>query len=122
MTQQDRNVEAFAQLQRAAEEQEERRRQYYARLRGMYGPDDWPRGTILVFYPNPNEKDQEIRAAVKIGVNQWTLTARGSSRTWEETLEKIGLGKIMHRVTATQPEIVVESVEYAIEAEELWET
>ncbi len=75
----------------------------------MYGPGDWPRGTILIFYLNPNEKDQEIRAAVKIGVNQWTITGRGNSRTWDETLEKIGPGKLMHQVTATQPEMTIEA-------------
>jgi hypothetical protein len=74
----------------------------------MYGPGDWPRGTVLIFYPNPDEKDQEIRAVVKIGMNQWTTTGRGSSRIWDETLEKIGPGKIMHLVTVTQPEVVIE--------------
>jgi hypothetical protein len=109
MTDQDQYSETLARMNKSAQEQLERQRLYRARLRSMYGPDDWSRGTILVFYPNPNEKDQEIRATVKIGVDQWTITARGSSRTWEETLEKIGPGKIMHRVTVTQPEIVIEA-------------
>lgn len=105
----ERQDETLVRMQRMAEEQAERRRRYLARLRSTYGPGDWDRGSVLIFYPDPNEKDQEIRVAVKIGVDQWTLTGRGSSRTWDETLEKIGLGKIMHRMTASQPEIVVEA-------------
>jgi hypothetical protein len=108
-TNQDQYAETLAHLQQSAQEQQERQRRYRAHLRGMYGPGDWPRGTILVFYPNPNENDQEIRAAVKIGIDQWTTTARGNSRTWDETLEKIGSGKILHRVTATQPEVIIEA-------------
>jgi hypothetical protein len=114
MPNQDQHAEMLANMQRAAAAQEEEIRRNRARLRGMYGPGDWPRGTTLIFYPNPNEKDQEVRAAVKIGVDQWTTTGRGSSRTWDETLEKIGPGKILHRVTATEPEIVVEAQQPAI--------
>jgi hypothetical protein len=105
----DEQHEALAQVQRMAAEQAEQRQQYLVHLRNMYGPDNWDRGTILIFYPNPNEKDQEIRASVKIGVNQWTLTARGNSRTWDEMLEKVGPGKLMHRMTASIPEVVIEA-------------
>jgi hypothetical protein len=105
----ERYDEALAQMQRGAAEQAERQRQHRACLRSVYGPDEWDRGTVLIFYPNPNEKDQEIRAAVKIGMGQWTLTARGGIRTWDEMLEKLGLGKILHRMTASEPEIVIEA-------------
>lgn len=109
-------AEMLAQVQRSAAEQEERRRLYRARLRGMYGPDDWPRGAVLVFYPNPNEKDQEARAAIKIGVSQWTLTGRGGTRPWDEMLEKIGPGKILHRVTTTEPEIILQAEQPGLSA------
>jgi hypothetical protein len=117
MADQDQYAEMLAQMQHAADAQEEQRRRYRARLRGMYGPGDWPRGTILIFYPNPDEKDQEVRAAVKIGVDQWTITGRGNSRTWDETLEKVGPGKILHRVTSTEPEILVEEQQPALDGE-----
>ena len=109
MTSEQRQAEMLAQIAITAKQQEEQQRQYRAYLRGKYGPGDWPRGTILIFYPGPDEKDQEIRAAIKIGVNEWALTARGGTRTWDETLVKIGPSKLMHLVTATQPEIVIEA-------------
>lgn len=114
MTDQDRNAEMLAQMRQAAEEQQEQQRRYRAYLHSMYGTDQWDRGTVLIFYPNPNEKDQEVRVAVKIGVNQWTTTGRGSSRTWDETLEKIGPGKLLHQVTAKQPVIIIEAEQDAI--------
>jgi hypothetical protein len=80
----------------------------------MYGTDHWDRGTVLIFYPDPNEEDQEVRAAIKIGVNLWTTTGRGSSRTWDETLEKIGPGKLLHQVTGTRPLVVIEAEQNAI--------
>lgn len=115
MTEQDSRAEMLAQMQRAAAEQEEQQRRYRAYLHSLYGTDHWDRGTILIFYPNPNGKDQEVRAAIKIGVNMWTTTGRGNSRTWDETLEKIGPGKILHQVTETRPLVIVEAEQSAVE-------
>lgn len=56
MTDQDRNAEMLAQMRRAAAEQEEQRQRYLARLHGMYGTDHWARGTVLIFYPDPQRK------------------------------------------------------------------
>jgi hypothetical protein len=109
MTDHDRYDEMLARMQRSAAEEVERRQRYHARLCSIYGSDDWPRATVLIFDPNHNEKDQEIRAAVKIGAGEWTLSGRGGSRTWNETLEKLGPGKVMQRVIATQPEPATEA-------------
>lgn len=79
------SVATQAQLQR------ERRR----RLLGEYGPDRWPRGAVLIFRPHLDEKDQETRAAVKIGSATWTLTARGGTHTWGELLELAGEGHVL---------------------------
>lgn len=89
--------------QRAAEQAEERRRALLAE----YGPDLFERGDVLIFRPDSEESDQETRVAVKIGPDRWTLTARGSSRTWIETLELAGTG---HRLAKCSNEIPVKLV------------
>jgi hypothetical protein len=108
MSNQDQQYDRMADMQRQAAQAAEIRRQQVAGLIKLYGPDRWPRGTVVVFMPHPDDKDQEVRAAVKIGTDQWTLTARRTSRSWGETLLLVGAGKILHRVTATQPDQVIQ--------------
>lgn len=95
-------------MTRQAEQAAERLRQRIEELIKSYGPDRWPRDTVLLFKPHPDDKDQEVRAAVKIGIDQWTLTARRTSRSWIDTLLLVGLGKLLHRVTATQPDQAIQ--------------
>lgn len=54
---------------------------------------------MLIFRPGLGERDQETRAAVKIGPGLWTLTARGRTRTWAETLALVGLGRVLMQVS-----------------------
>lgn len=98
----------IADMQREAAQAAELRERRIAGFIKLYGSDRWSRGTVIVFMPHPDDKDQEVRAAVKIGTDQWTLTARRTSRSWGETLLLIGSGKILHRVTATQADQVIQ--------------
>src|SRR5260370_14140010 len=102
VSEQDQTAGMLRDAQQATAAAEEARRRLIAALVSEYGPDMWERGAVLVFMPGDDDKDQEVRAAVKIGVDEWTLTARGGTRSYGETLLKVGSGKVLHRVTSTQ--------------------
>lgn len=73
-----------------------------------YGTDAYRRGDVLVFRPHEDDRDQETRAAVKVGAGEWTLSGRGNRHSWLEILEYAGSGKTLSRVTAERPARVLQ--------------
>lgn len=68
-----------------------------------YGPDMYRRGDVLIFRPQPDEADQEVRAAVKRGPDEWTLTGRGNRHTWIAMLELAGSGHQLSKLANSVP-------------------
>lgn len=97
------SARAAANLAASARRQQEIAEEHRRALVAEYGPDHFSRGDVLIFRPHPEDADQETRVAVKIDSDRWTLTARGSSRTWVETLVLAGAGHQLAKCGSETP-------------------